>query len=68
MFLKIFIPEADFAFPAQQSQSVPILGEMIVVLRIYWEKHQSWVDKEQRFLDCLVILGWLGTDPFILSI
>eukprot|EP00066_Takifugu_rubripes_P020697 XP_011609963.1 PREDICTED: serine/threonine-protein kinase 36 [Takifugu rubripes] len=32
----------------QQSQSIPILGEMIVVLRIYWEKHQSWVDKEQR--------------------
>lgn len=67
-FWKIFIPEADFAFPAQQSQSVPILGEMIVVVRIYWEKHQSWVDKEQRSLYSLVILGCLGADAFTLGI
>lgn len=35
-------------FPAQQSQVFPTLGEMIVVLRVYWERHHSWVDKERR--------------------
>lgn len=58
-FWNAFLPETDFVFPAQQSQSVPILGEMMVVLRIYWEKHHSWVVKEQRFDYCLVTLSWL---------
>lgn len=66
-FRKTFIPEADFAFPAQQSQSVPVLGEMIVVLRIYWEKHQSWADKEQRSVYRSVILGCFATVAFILT-
>ncbi|XP_074467737.1 serine/threonine-protein kinase 36 [Sebastes fasciatus] len=28
--------------------SVPALGEMIVVLMIYWEKHCDWVEEEHR--------------------
>ncbi|XP_070699860.1 serine/threonine-protein kinase 36 [Pempheris klunzingeri] len=32
----------------KQPWSVPALGEMIVVLMVYWEKHCDWVEKEQR--------------------
>ncbi|XP_037604268.1 serine/threonine-protein kinase 36 [Sebastes umbrosus] len=32
----------------KQPWSVPALGEMIVVLMIYWEKHCDWVEEEHR--------------------
>lgn len=57
-----FSPESDFLLPAQTPQSIPTLGEMIVVLRLYWEKHHSWVDKEHRLDRCLDPPSWLATD------
>lgn len=52
-----FIPATVFTdcsvlyfFPAQQPWSVPTLGEMIIVLKIYWEKHCDWVEEENRFV------------------
>lgn len=48
-FWNMFIPEIDLVFPAQQSQNIATLGEMLIVLRVYWEKDHSWVDKEHRW-------------------
>lgn len=37
-----------FCSSLQQPRSVPALGEMLVTLRIYWEKHHDWAKDEQR--------------------
>lgn len=29
-----------------------MLGEMIVVLIIYWEKHCDWAEEEEQRFDC----------------
>lgn len=50
-----FIPATVFTdffstfLPAQQPWSVSTLGEMIIVLRIYREKHCDCVDEEHMF-------------------
>ncbi|XP_035522787.1 serine/threonine-protein kinase 36 [Morone saxatilis] len=33
---------------SKQPWSVPVLGEIIVVLMIYWEKHSDWVEEDNR--------------------
>lgn len=52
-------------FHTQRSESIPTLGEMIVVLRVYWEKHHSWADKEHGFDSCLAALSCLVTIIFL---
>lgn len=36
------------SLPVQQPQSVPALGEVLITLRLYWEKQQHWAKEEQR--------------------
>lgn len=42
----------------QQRSSVPIFGELMALLLVYWEKHQNWMEEEESrfsFLICLSI-------------
>lgn len=48
--------------PVQQTQSVPALGEILITLRLYWEKQQDWAKEEQRlgYCDARLVLSALN--------
>lgn len=45
------------SLPVQQAQGVAALGEMLITLRLYWEKQHDWTKQEQR--SGYWLLGWL---------
>lgn len=46
---EIFADRFCSHLPIQQPASGPALGEMLVALRLYWEKHQDWAKDQQRW-------------------
>ncbi|XP_029956730.1 serine/threonine-protein kinase 36 [Salarias fasciatus] len=47
----------------KQPWFVPVLGEMMTVLMIYWETHRDWVEDEHRLGDLSKPFGLILTDP-----
>ncbi|XP_026185072.1 serine/threonine-protein kinase 36 isoform X2 [Mastacembelus armatus] len=52
----------------KEPQSIPALGEVIVVLLIYWEKHCDWVEHEQSLEEFTKPFSTILRQPDLISL